>query len=585
MDIFSTFQEKITAYMAAWGKSEGLSLEIALPRMVVEPPRDPSHGDMALNAAMIFSKIAGQKPRDLAGIFVAELNQWDEISRAEIAGPGFINLHLSPAFWQAQVKEILKAGVAYGKMTPQAPQKAPQKINVEYVSVNPTGPMHVGHSRVAIVGDVLANLLEMGGHTVTREFYVNDAGAQVDHLADSVYARYREALGHTATDLGEYPADYLIPTGKALAAEKGTSLENLDREVWLPIVRPFAVAAMMDLIREDLALLGIYHDVFTSELALLNAGKVDQAIAELSDQGLAYKGSLPPPRGQENTDWKPVERLLFKSTAFGDEMDRALTKEEGRWTYFAGDIAYHWDKLKRGHVRLLNVWGADHGGHVPKLDRAVQAVTGEPGRMQVLLCSMVKFLKDGHPVTMSKRTGNFISVKDVVDEVGPDVMRFIMMTRRNDAPLDFDFEAVTAQSKDNPVFYVQYAHARACSVLKHGAAAFPDVDFSAAGLATADLSLLTTPEDLALIKILSHWPRQVSQAIEALEPHRLAYALQDVAGGFHSLWNQGKDNHSLRFIDEDNQAKTVARLSLVFAMTLVLHSGLNVFGVRPLRTL
>ncbi len=577
MHIYAHFQEKLRHHLQEKAQAQGLDLGQNLARVMVEPPRDPAHGCMATNAAMVVSKGFGMNPRALAEELKAFLEGLEGVANVEIAGPGFINLRLKPSFWQSQIPEILCKDADYGKLSPQKPLN----VNVEYVSVNPTGPMHVGHSRVAVVGDVMSNLMEKAGHRVTREFYINDAGAQADKLAKSAYVRACQALGQDVSDPEDYPGDYLIPVGKVLAEKFGPDLLEGDFEAWLEKLRPVAIEAMMDLIKEDLQTLGIQHDLFTSERSLVEAGKVDEAVKSLTAKDFIYKGTLPRPKGAEDDpDWTPQERLLFRSTHFGDDIDRALTKEDDRWTYFASDIAYHYDKCQRGFDLLINVWGADHGGYIKRLEGAIEAIAGRKDAMKVILCNMVKFLKDGEPVTMSKRSGTFISVQDVVEEVGQDVVRLIMMTRRNDAPLDFDFKEVTEKTKDNPVFYIQYAHARAHSLLRAAKEAFPKVDFDLNALANVDFSTLQSEEELATLKILCQWPRQIEQAVEAFEPHRLVYALEEIAGAFHALWTAGKENTILRFIHPEDQARTQAKIGLVMAIACVIRSGLQVLGVQ-----
>ncbi|MCB5945360.1 arginine--tRNA ligase [Acidocella sp. KAb 2-4] len=551
----------------------GLAPEV-LARVEVTPTKDPAHGDMASNAAMIAAKPAGKAPRDLAAALVERLLAQPGIAKAEAAGPGFVNLTLAPELLLAQVPVILGAGEAYGQS-----RAARGKINVEYVSANPTGPLHVGHCRGAVVGDALANLLAKAGYDVTKEYYINDAGAQVIALARSVYVRYLEALklspeAYIETVPGgmQYGGAYLIPIGEALAEKYGDEFAETPEAHWLDVFRDFAVARMMELIREDLAALGVVHDVFSSERALVENGGVALKLQTLRDQGLIYRGILEPPKGKTPDDWEPREQELFRATEFGDDVDRPIAKSDGSFTYFANDAAYHADKIARGFHAMIDVWGADHGGYVKRMQAAVKALSGgHPARLDVVLCQIVKVLKDGEPVKMSKRAGTFVELRDLIDEVGPDAVRFLMLMRKSDAQMDFDLNAAVAQTRDNPVFYVQYAHARCRSVLR----AAPAVE------ARADLSSLTAPEEQAMLRRLITWPRLVEQAAESREPHRVAFFLYDLAADFHALWNAGRDNAALRFLQEDKPAETAARVALVAATAIVLRSGLAVLGVKP----
>lgn len=575
MNIFKHFTDEIAKICTGIDALEGLDTS----RITVEAPRDPSHGDVTTNAAMVLSKGASMKPRDLAEILKNEIEKVSGVSAVEIAGPGFINCRLDDAFWQERLGEILKAGTDYGTST----MGAGKKVNVEFVSANPTGPMHVGHGRGAVFGDVLASLLEKAGYDVSREYYVNDAGAQVDVLARSLHLRYRQALGEDIGEIpdGLYPGDYLVPAGKALAQRDGDKWQGADEEVWLGPIREFAISAMMDLIKQDLGALGISHDVFTSELSLVNAGKVINAINSLKQNNLIYQGVLEPPKGQKPDDWEAREQTLFKATEFGDDVDRPVQKSDGSWTYFATDMAYHLDKFNRGFTDMIDIWGADHGGYVKRMGAALKALTGGKGSLDVKLCQMVNLMDGGKPVKMSKRAGTFVTLRDVIDEVGKDVVRFIMLTRKNDAGLDFDFAKVREQSKDNPVFYVQYAHARAYSVLRMAGDALGKDGVSDEKVLAADLSLLNDPSELSLIKMMAGWPRLVESAAEAHEPHRMAFYMYDLAAEFHQLWNKGKDDATLRFIIDGNVPLTMARLALIRAMALVIASGFGVFGVTP----
>ncbi|MEJ8573315.1 arginine--tRNA ligase [Microbaculum marinum] len=582
MDVFGDFTGRVVKAVETLVENGKLPAGIDTARVVVEPPRDPAHGDLATNAAMVLAKPAGARPRDLAGLIAAELAASHDVVSVDVAGPGFVNISLSDAYWRGQLDAIVRAGAGFGRSAVGA--GAP--VNVEYVSANPTGPLHVGHCRGAVFGDALAGLLEFTGFDVTREYYINDAGSQVDVLARSAHLRYREALG---ADIGEipdglYPGDYLVPVGQALADRFGDSLLAMPESEWLPLVRDIAIDAMMDLVREDLDALGIHHDVFFSERSLTtgNGGAVAATIADLRERGLVYQGRLPPPKGQLPEDWEDREQTLFRATEFGDDVDRPLMKSDGSYTYFASDIAYHRDKYERGFRSMIDVLGADHGGYVKRMQSAVKAVSHGEADLDVKLCQLVKLFRGGQPVKMSKRAGDFVTLRDVVEEVGRDVVRFIMLTRKNDAPLDFDFEKVTEQSKDNPVFYVQYAHARAHSVFRNAAEVFPDIEFPLQSPGLAGLSAIADPAELALVKTLSGFPRLVETAALAHEPHRVAFYLHDVASAFHGLWNRGKDLPQLRFINAEDRASTVARLTLVQAVALVLSSGLGMLGVEPL---
>jgi arginyl-tRNA synthetase len=548
-------------------------------RVAVEPPREAQHGDLATNAAMVLAKAAGLKPVELARELVAKIERHPEVVEADVAGPGFINLRLRDGFWQARIADILAAGSDYGSSN----MGAGAAVNVEYVSANPTGPLHIAHARGAVVGDALASLLAKSGHKVTREYYINDAGAQVDVLARSTYLRYREALGEDIGIIPEglYPGDYLKDTGAALAKRDGRKWFDKPESEWLAPIRAFAIEAMMDLVRDDLRSLGIEQEVFSSERSLVEAGAVQKAVDTLKARDLIYVGVLEPPKGKTPEDWEPRPQTLFRATQFGDDVDRPLQKSDGSWTYFANDIAYHYDKFMRGFPTMIDIWGADHSGYVKRMQAAVTAITGGKGALDVKICQLVKLLRGGQPVKMSKRAGTFVTLREVVDEVGRDVVRFIMLTRKNDAALDFDLEKVLEQSRDNPVFYVQYAHARASSVLRHAAEEMGDIDLSPRALAKAPVARLTDSAELGLIKLMAGWPRLVESAAEAHEPHRVAFYLYDLAAAFHGLWNKGKDEASLRFLIPGDRDATVARLALVRALTFVIGSGLGIFGVKP----
>ncbi|MGC8523541.1 MAG: arginine--tRNA ligase [Acidibrevibacterium sp.] len=585
-DLFAQIGARIRAALAA---SAPAMPEDVLARIEVSPPREAAHGDMASNVAMVAAKAAGMPPRALADALAKALATAPEIAAAEVAGPGFLNIRLRPAALHAVIPAILTAGEAYG----DSEIGTGQRVNVEYVSANPTGPMHIGHCRGAVVGDALANLLAKAGYEVTREYYINDAGAQVTALAWAAYWRYLQAIGSeiAAEDFAarapsglQYRGDYLIAVGAALAENHGRSLAAADGgiappELWLETVRDFAVAAMMAGIREDLARLGVRPDVFTSERALVASGAVEAVIGRLAQAGLIYEGVLEPPKGKLPEDWEPREQTLFRATLFGDDVDRPLRKSDGSATYFANDIAYHADKIGRGFRTLIDVWGADHGGYVARLRAAITALAGDGATLDVLLCQIVHVLKGGQPVRMSKRAGSFVTLRDLIEEVGRDVVRFIMLTRKNDAQMEFDLDQAVAETRENPVFYVQYAHARARSVLRHAAEqGFPTTPEA---LASVALESLTDHAELALIRRLAGWPRLVEGAARAHEPHRIAFFLYDLASDFHILWNRGREAATLRFIQPERPAETSARLALVAAMAVVIRSGLAVMGVAP----
>jgi len=579
MNIFALFEARVREALESLIRSGKLPGGLDLSRVVVEPPRDPSHGDLATNAALVLAREARQNPKALGEALAEELRADPRVADAQVAGPGFLNLRLVPEVFQDVVRAALHEGEAYGRAA--APGET---VNIEYVSANPTGPMHVGHGRGAVFGDALANLLAATGRAVTREYYVNDAGAQVDVLARSAHLRYREALGEPVASIPEglYPGDYLKPVGAALGREHGRDLLDRPEAEWLPIVREGAIAAMMEMIREDLAALGIRHDVFFSERTLQGAdgGKVADLIAALRAKGLVYEGRLPPPKGQVPEEWEDREQTLFRSSAFGDDVDRPLLKSDGSYTYFASDIAYHRDKWLRGANELIDVLGADHGGYVKRMQAAVKAVSDGRAVLDVKLCQLVRLLRAGEPVKMSKRSGEFVTLREVIDEVGRDAIRFMMLYRKNDATLDFDLAKVVEQSKDNPVFYVQYGHARRFSVLRQAREAMPDEDFSVAGLLReADLSLLTDPGEIEMMRLVAQYPRVLEGAAAAHEPHRIAFYLYELASSLHSFWNKGKDLPQLRIVNQTDRQSTRARLALVEALGGVLASGLAVLGV------
>ncbi|MGA1186395.1 MAG: arginine--tRNA ligase [Candidatus Puniceispirillaceae bacterium] len=569
MNIFQYFESEFASILAELVGQGLLPEDLDANRVVFELPRDATHGDLATNAAMILAKPAQKSPRDLAAVFASAFAKIDGVTAVDIAGPGFINLRVSPILWARQIDDIIKAGNQYGR----SQIGAGAHVNVEFVSANPTGPLHAAHARGAVIGDALAGLMAFCGWEVTREYYINDAGGQVDVLARSAYLRYREALGQDIGDIpsGLYPGDYLKDVGNALAKQVGDRYLDRPEAEWLDDLRQFAIQSIMDVIKQDLIALGIHMDVFSSERSLVESGAVQHAIDQLQAAGHLYTGVLAPPKGKEPEDWEPREQLLFKASEFGDDTDRPLQKSDGSWTYFAADVAYHLNKLERTKGQLINIFGADHGGYVKRMNAAVAALSGQDDMLDIKLCQLVNLLDKGKPVKMSKRAGTFVTVRDVIDAVGADVIRFIMLTRRNDQTLDFDFAKVTEQSRDNPVFYVQYAHARACSVLRQGEA--PD---------QADLALLTADAELALLKQLASWPKLVESAAQAHEPHRIAFYLVDLASQFHSLWTAGRENPSLRFIIEGDQAVTDARLMLVKATSLVIRTGLNMLSITAL---
>jgi arginyl-tRNA synthetase len=568
MTLYARFAEHLDRALDALEAEGQLPPGLERRSVAVEPPRDPSHGDLATNAAMVLARPAGTNPRSLAELIVPKLAALSEVESAEAAGPGFINIRLSPEVWQAELRAIMAGGMDYGR----SQMGAGRRVNVEYVSANPTGPMHMGHCRGAVVGDALASLLEHAGYAVTREYYVNDAGAQVNVLARSAHLRYLEALGRQIGEIPEglYPGDYLKPVGEALAAEYGETYADSAEAEWLEVFRRRSVAAMLDLIRADLALLGVHHDLFASEDEVQASGAVDRAFALLGEKGLVYRGTLPPPKGKTVEGWEQTELLLFRSTEFGDDQDRPIRKSDGSWTYFAADTAYHMQKLEASD-ELINVWGADHTGTVKRTQAAVQALAGRPA-LDVKLVQMVRLLRAGELVKMSKRSGSFVTLAEVVEEVGKDVVRFTMLTRKNDAQMDFDFARVVEASKDNPVFYVQYAHARIRSLHRRAAEAGLNRD------SPADLALLDD-EELGLVKLAAQFPRIVEAAALAHEPHRIAFYLGDLAAAFHALWSRGNDDPSRRFLIEDNVELTSARLELAAAVGQVIRNGLSIMGV------
>ena len=569
MNIFTQFESDFETIIQSLQAAGSIPDPLDTSRVVFELPRDPSHGDLACNAAMVLAKQAAMKPRDLAETLAPALANLDGVTDVEIAGPGFLNLRVAPRLWTRELDAIIEAGTDYGRND----SGEGMSVNVEYVSANPTGPLHAAHARGAVLGDAMAGLLDFCGWRVTREYYINDAGAQVDVLARSAYLRYCEAKGRDIGDIPEglYPGAYLMEVGQALAAEFGDRYLDLPEAEWLAPVRKVTIDLMMAGIREDLMALGIDMDRFSSERELVESGAVQAAINRLEAAGHVYRGVLEPPKGKEPEDWEPREQLLFRASAFGDDTDRPLQKSDGSWTYFASDVAYHMDKLDRTGGPLINIFGVDHGGYVKRMMAAVEALSGAKGQLDIQLCQLVNLMADGKPVKMSKRAGNFVTVRDVIEAVGADVIRFIMLTRRSEQTLDFDYARVTEQSRDNPVFYVQYAHARACSVLRQIA----DRDFG-----DAVLDELRDPAEMAVIRQLACWPRLVVAAARAHEPHRVAFYLMELAASFHALWTAGRENPALRFIREDAAGLTAARLRLVKATALVIRSGLGVLAIR-----
>jgi arginyl-tRNA synthetase len=578
MNLFTDFEARIKNALEQIDIIKEKRSELDFGRVGVEPPRDASHGDVATNAAMVLSKALGTNPRALADIIITKLKEDADVAEVSVAGPGFINIRLSVGYWQRLLSAVIREGEKFGRST----VGAGRKVNVEYVSANPTGPMHVGHCRGAVVGDALANLLGFAGYDVIKEYYINDAGSQIDVLARSVFIRYREALGEQVGEIpaGLYPGDYLIPVAKALAEEFGTKLRAMPEDQWLPIVKDRAIDAMMAMIREDLAALNVRHDVFFSERTLHENGAaaIRTAINDLTFKGYVYKGALPPPKGQLPEDWEDREQTLFRSTEVGDDIDRPLIKSDGSYTYFAADVAYFKNKYDRGFNEMIYVLGADHGGYVKRLEAVARAVSEGQSKLTVLLCQLVKLFRNGEPVKMSKRSGDFVTLRDVVDEVGRDPVRFMMLYRKNSEPLDFDFAKVTEQSKDNPVFYVQYAHARCMSVFRQAKEAFPDLDVGPDDLAEATAGAISDPTELQLIAKLAEFPRVVEAAAQSQEPHRIAFYLYDLASSFHGHWNKGKDLPELRFVNVKNRELSIARLGLVYAVASVLKSGLAITG-------
>jgi arginyl-tRNA synthetase len=576
MNLYADIRSLVTDTLGAMAREGALPEGLDTGAVTVEPPRDPAHGDMATNAAMVLARPAGRQPREIAEALAPRLAADPRVATADVAGPGFINLRLAVTAWGEVLRAALSEGAGYGRSS----MGQGSRVNVEYVSANPTGPLHVGHTRGAVVGDALAALMAFAGYDVTREYYINDGGAQVDTLARSVYLRYLEAHGQeVAFAEGTYPGDYLIPVGQALKDVHGDAFVGQPESVWLDEVRAFAIEKMMEMIREDLAALGVTMDRFFSEKSLYGTGRIEAALAALRAKGLIYEGVLEPPKGKVPEDWEPREQTLFRSTAHGDDVDRPVMKSDGAWTYFAPDIAYHYDKLERGYDLLIDVFGADHAGYVKRMKAAVSALSDGRVPLEIRLTQLVRLTKGGAPYKMSKRAGTFVTLRDVVDEVGADVTRFVMLTRKADAPLDFDFDAVLEQTRENPVFYVQYAHARVRSLLRKAAEA--GVDVSDDALAAADLSLNAHEAETALAAKIAEWPRLVEIAARTGEPHRVAFYLYELAGQFHALWNKGNDAPTLRFLQEGDTATSQAKIAQARAVAVVIAAGLSILGVTP----
>ena len=576
MNLFTHVREILIDILHDLSTQGILPADTDFSQITVEPPKDSRHGDMATNAAMVLSKSVETKPRELAKIISDSLSQNEIVLSVDIAGPGFINISLSEACWHSLLSSVILNGINFGRSN----IGYSKKVNVEFVSANPTGPLHVGHTRGAVFGDALASLLSYSGYEVTREYYINDGGAQVDVLARSVFLRYQEAFGKEVVfEDGTYPGDYLIPIALKLKDKVGDAYLQKSEDKWLPEFRDYAVQAMMDLIKSDLDLLGIEMDTYFSEKSLYDSGQIEAALDRLKNNGLIYKGILEPPKGKKTEDWEPREQTLFKSTQHGDDVDRPVLKSDGTWTYFAPDIAYHFDKITRGFDLLIDIFGADHGGYVKRMKAAVSALSSGEVPLDIKLCQLVKLYQNGEPFKMSKRAGNFVMLRDLVEEVGPDVTRFVMLTRKNDAALDFDFQKVLEQSRENPVFYVQYAHARIKSVIRK--AEELDIDISDRALSETNLTSLTHSSELALIKKIAEWPRLVEVAARLYEPHRIAFYLFDLSSQLHAHWSKGSDNPDLRFLHNDNLVKTQSKIALARAVSIVISSGLAILGVKP----
>ncbi len=579
MNVFNIYKDHINAVIEELIAAGTLPRDLDASRLTAEPPRDPSHGDISTNAAMILAKPAGMKPRDVAEAMAAGLRAVEGISEVEIAGPGFINMRLADSVWHDCLKQAIAEKADYGA----SDHGAGRKVNVEYVSANPTGPLHIGHARGTVFGDVLAALLAKAGYDVTKEYYINDAGAQVDTLARSAHLRYCEAMGRDIGEIPEglYPGEYLKPVGAKLAEIHGDIWLDAEEGAWLAEIRAFTIECMMELIREDLAALGVRQEVFTSERKLVEDGMVEDVLKTLEDMGHIYTGVLEPPKGKTPDDWEPRPQTLFRATDFGDDVDRALKKSDGSWTYFASDIANHLDKYRRGFGEMIDVWGADHAGYVKRMKAAVKAITAGEGDLDVKICQIVRLMDKGEPMKMSKRAGTFVTLRDLVDEVGPDVVRFHMLTRKNDAQMDFDLTAVVEGGKENPVWYVQYASARCHSARSKAVELLPNHDISLQALASTPISCLTDESELGLIRMIAGWPRLVEAAADAHEPHRIAYYLYDLAVLFHAFWDKGNKDPGFRIALEDNEELTMARLVLAQGVQTVIDSGLGIFGIKP----
>lgn len=583
MNIYNNLRQEIESIIL---RSDELSVDkskIKLSSISVEPPKNKDHGDVSTNVAMVLSKPLKKNPRELASVIAKEIEQISYVEKVQIAGAGFINLTLSNDIWYETLSNILQLEDNFGNSN----IGNGQKVNVEYVSANPTGPMHIGHARGAVYGDALSLLLQKCGFDVTREYYINDAGAQIDVLAKSVFLRYRETLGQEIGKIpaGLYPGEYLVNVGKLLADKYADRLLHMPEHDWLAIVKEFSMSAMMDLVKSDLKLLNIEHDVFTSEKEIQQTGKIEKGLEVLSNKGLIYKGTLEPPKGKQPDDWEPREQTLFKSTSFGDDLDRAVKKADDSYTYFASDIAYHLDKIERGFDKMVIVLGADHGGYIKRLKSIVTALSDGKADIDVKISQIVHFIEDGKPIKMSKRAGTFTTVKDVIEDVGSEIVRFIMLTRKNDAVLDFDLDKVRDQTKDNPVFYVQYANARANSVLRVAERDFPQAFDKYKEFDSSDISLLAnlqSEDEIDFIKFMATWPRIVEAAAINNEPHRIAFYLQEIASKFHFLWNKGNSDTTMRFILPENIQLTASRLLMLKAFTYIISSGLSVMGVKPL---
>lgn len=579
-NIFHAYQNKVTDILGKMAANGDLPAGLDLSRVKVEPPKDVSHGDMATNAAMVLSKAAGKNPRQLGEALAAKMKELPGVKEASIAGPGFVNFRLADTEWADTLRNILADGIHYG----DSKMGKGEKVNIEYVSANPTGPMHAGHVRGAVIGDTLAGLLKKAGYDVTKEYYFNDAGNQIEVLKQTAYLRYREALGENigAIPDGLYPGEYMKDVAQALVARDGKKWLGVPESEWSKPVLDFAIEYIMKMIRDDLDLIGIHHDVFSNERVMIEDGTLEKCLNELVDKGLVYQGTLPPPRGKEMDDWEPAELTLFRYKQYGFyEEDRPLKKRDGTWAYIMPDIAYHYNKLMRGFTTMINVLGKDHKDYEHRVGPPLAVLSDNKAKLDIVYCGMVKLFKNGEPVKLSKRSGNIITLREIVEEVGAGAVRFFMMTRTPDSELDFDFTKVVEQSKDNPVFYVQYAHARCASVLRNAKEMFRDADLSPATLAKANLARISTPDELQLVRFMAGWPRAVEAAAEAHEPHRIAFYLHDLASEFHGFWNKGRDDGTLRFLHEDDKELSMARLALVQAVKTVIASGLAVMGVEP----